>query len=336
MKAVQYIICCSNEGTNGLGSKLETVSVVIPAYKASDSIERTISSVIGQPSVNTEIIVVEDGVFDNTREFLEKYDSVKLITNARNMGAPYSRNVGLENVSNQYVMFLDADDTIEGPLLRGLCQALNHSSDSIAFGPWCICDVDGVKGGVVAPSRHRSSLQWMDSWLKGQYVPTCSVLWRTSVVRSIGGWNEQMSRNQDGEIMLRALMAGETVAVSDEGCGVYWQHPINTSRVSQSSDSNASLSQRFVVEQVVEWCRREGLATEDIFPALAEFCYFNAKYFYRKGMLDEGKEWLSSARNYGLKGHPGTIAHRVVASLLSLETKERFARYCRGIIDTLR
>ena len=73
------------------------ISIVIPAYKAEKFIVRTIESVLSQKGVDVEIIIVEDGVFDNTREKLYRYkDKITLITLEKNLGAQFARNKGLE------------------------------------------------------------------------------------------------------------------------------------------------------------------------------------------------------------------------------------------------
>ena len=101
------------------------VSVVIPCYKAEKYIARAIDSVLAQPYVDVEVIVVEDGVFDNTKSIVSRYsDKVKFLSFEQNRGAPVARNAGLKEVSSEYVMFLDADDFLEGELLRGLYDIL--------------------------------------------------------------------------------------------------------------------------------------------------------------------------------------------------------------------
>ncbi len=98
------------------------ISVVIPCYKAEKHIARAIDSALAQPHVDVEIIVIEDGVFDDTKSIVSLYgDKVKFLSFKQNRGASVARNVGLEEVSSEYVMFLDADDFLEGELLKGLC-----------------------------------------------------------------------------------------------------------------------------------------------------------------------------------------------------------------------
>lgn len=92
-----------------------TISVVIPAFNVERFIEKAIQSVIAQPEV-TEIVVVDDGSKDDTKEIIERLSRVngmvKYYQHAGgiNKGRAATRNLGIEKSTSSYVSFLDADD----------------------------------------------------------------------------------------------------------------------------------------------------------------------------------------------------------------------------------
>ncbi|MFN3692324.1 MAG: glycosyltransferase family 2 protein, partial [Fervidobacterium sp.] len=90
------------------------VSVIIPAYNVEGYIEKTIESVLNQTYRNLEIIVVNDGSTDKTREIaynILKNSGVNFkIIDQTNQGVSVARNVGIENASGDYIKFLDGDD----------------------------------------------------------------------------------------------------------------------------------------------------------------------------------------------------------------------------------
>jgi glycosyltransferase involved in cell wall biosynthesis len=233
---------------------LPLISIIIPAYKAENDIARAIDSVLTQEGIEVEVIVVEDGRFDNTHNIVEKYDHrVKLITLKKNRGACFARNKGLAEATGKYVMFLDADDYLEGPLLRGLVQSIEANNSSVAFAP---CK-------KVGPAKHLKSVFYppvaedpvavVTRWLSRNSGPgTCSVLWTKSEVDRIGGWNEEFTLNQDGEIIMRAMFNQCTVSSSCDGFGVYRQH--ESERISRNYNSQAFVSleklERYVREQI--------------------------------------------------------------------------------------
>ncbi len=85
------------------------ISVLIPAYNAGKYIKQAIDSVFLQNYENIEIIVVDDGSEDNTKENVTSYPSVKYISQ-EHQGISVSRNNCLQNATGDYIAFLDADD----------------------------------------------------------------------------------------------------------------------------------------------------------------------------------------------------------------------------------
>ncbi|MFX0134040.1 MAG: glycosyltransferase family 2 protein [Candidatus Hodarchaeota archaeon] len=88
------------------------VSVIIPTYNHAKYVCRAIDSVLEQTYTNFEIIIVDDGSTDNTRDVLEPYmNKIKYIYQ-ENKGLAASRNTGIRASKGQYLQFLDADDII--------------------------------------------------------------------------------------------------------------------------------------------------------------------------------------------------------------------------------
>ena len=89
------------------------VSVVIPSFNNGAYVGQAVESVLSQGYEDLEIIVVDDGSTDNTREVLTAYqDSVSYIYQD-NSGAPVARNTGISAAKGEYIAFLDSDDTWE-------------------------------------------------------------------------------------------------------------------------------------------------------------------------------------------------------------------------------
>ncbi|MCX6826837.1 MAG: glycosyltransferase family A protein [candidate division Zixibacteria bacterium] len=87
-----------------------SVSVIVPTYNRAHLIERALKSVMGQIGSDDEIIVVDDGSTDNTREVLQPYgESIKYFKIA-NRGAGAARNHGVSLADRDLVAFLDSDD----------------------------------------------------------------------------------------------------------------------------------------------------------------------------------------------------------------------------------
>lgn len=86
------------------------VSVIIPTYNRGYVITRAIHSVLSQSYSNYELIIVDDGSYDNTKDILHAYTQHIQYIYQSNAGVSVARNVGIRTSKGQWVAFLDSDD----------------------------------------------------------------------------------------------------------------------------------------------------------------------------------------------------------------------------------
>lgn len=119
--------------------KNKKISVIVAVYNTEKYVGKCLNSLLNQTYQNLEIIVVEDGSTDNSKKVLEKYsnnDKIKLIYNKKNSGLSYSRNIGLENATGDYIGYIDSDDYVDLDYYEKLMQAIIDNKAEIA-----ICDM---------------------------------------------------------------------------------------------------------------------------------------------------------------------------------------------------
>ncbi|MBX3703129.1 MAG: glycosyltransferase family 2 protein, partial [Steroidobacteraceae bacterium] len=87
------------------------VSVVIPTYNRAAYIRQAIDSVLQQTMTDFEIIVVDDGSTDDTREVVAGYGERIRYLRTANGGPARARNAGMAEARGQYIAWLDSDDT---------------------------------------------------------------------------------------------------------------------------------------------------------------------------------------------------------------------------------
>ena len=111
------------------------ISIIVPVYNAEKYIEKCINSIIKQTYKNIEIIVINDGSTDETKEKLKKIqDSRVIIINKENTGVSDSRNIGIEVSKGDYIMFVDADDYLEETAIEKMVQTINElPADIVKF-----------------------------------------------------------------------------------------------------------------------------------------------------------------------------------------------------------
>ncbi|MDP4822555.1 MAG: glycosyltransferase [Aestuariivirgaceae bacterium] len=306
------------------------LTIIIPAYAAAATLNRTLESVAAAKPQAAEVIVALDGADNAMQAILQNWPAVKVVGFANNRGACAARNLGLKEVTTPYVMFLDADDSISPGLLGHLCWTAQSDDADLAFATHAIEREDG-RLTMVEASKLRDARELMDYWLSGKYVPPCSVLWKTEFLRHLGGWDETLAQNQDGDVIHRALYGGARVAWSRAGYGIYVQRDGST-RVSKMMTPQAIESQFQVLERVERMNIASGLvADEDIGKAW----YLLASRLYGRGHETHAALALKRARELGFNGHAGTLWQRLAASLLGLGLKSRIINRFRKFIYTI-
>ena len=114
-----------------------SVSVIIPAYNASNVISRSVASALAQTKQPSEVIVVDDASIDGTADVVRQLShgspSVKLIKIDVNSGPSRARNIGIAAANSEWIAILDADDAWKSNRLeRLLAIASQHAADFVA------------------------------------------------------------------------------------------------------------------------------------------------------------------------------------------------------------
>ncbi|MDK9693367.1 MAG: glycosyltransferase family 2 protein [Sulfurimonas sp.] len=111
------------------------ISVVIPCYNSESTIEMTLDSVANQTYKDFEIILVDDGSFDNTKQRIEAFFKNKNIAYKyiyqTNRGVSAARNRGIREVRGEYIAFLDSDDMWHPQKLEIVSNILKDASIDI-------------------------------------------------------------------------------------------------------------------------------------------------------------------------------------------------------------
>ena len=146
-----------NTNTKREAGQTPQISVIMPVYNGEKYIARAVQSVYAQ-DVPLELIVIDDGSVDGTREVLipwEKRPDFVYIKNERNLGAAGSRNRGVSVAKGRYVAFLDADDWWEEGKLAAQLAALEMTGDVICSTGRDLMNPDGTFTGKYIPVKSR-------------------------------------------------------------------------------------------------------------------------------------------------------------------------------------
>ncbi|NMF04829.1 glycosyltransferase family 2 protein [Clostridium beijerinckii] len=116
----------------------ELVSIVIPVYNVEKYIDQCLDCITNQTYKNIQIIVINDGSTDSTKEKLkswEKNDNRITVINKKNEGVSIARNCGIDSAYGKYIFFFDGDDTVELKCLeKVVSKAEENEFDTILYG----------------------------------------------------------------------------------------------------------------------------------------------------------------------------------------------------------
>ena len=164
------------------------LSVIIPAFNAENTLERCIKSILRQSFSDYEIIIIDDGSTDSSREISDLYcrrDKRMQVVHQNNSGVSVARNVGINIASGQYIMFVDSDDEIESSFFAEYIEAVEKTNCDIIIGGYTKVSVDESK------SEHRPNKQgiygkeiWEDICREPeQYGYICSKLFKRDIIK---------------------------------------------------------------------------------------------------------------------------------------------------------
>ena len=114
------------------------VSVIIPVYNVEQYIERCLNSIINQTLKEIEIIVIDDGSKDNSKNIISdmcKKDNRIYFISRENKGVGPTRNEAIEIANGEYILFVDSDDTIEKDMCEKMYQTAKLKNADIV-----VCD----------------------------------------------------------------------------------------------------------------------------------------------------------------------------------------------------
>lgn len=187
------------------------VTVVVPTHDRLGLLPDTVASVLQERRVPIELVVVDDDSHDGTEAWLAAQTDPRVRHQVLRPGRLGSgaRNAGLADVRTPYVLFLDDDDVLEpGAIPALLCALERHPAAARSIGANRSMG-EGLRGSRLPhPRVPLVRRPWLEE-LFGWNMPPGVILWRTEVVREVGGWREGLRRAEDTELNLRT-----------------WRHPV--------------------------------------------------------------------------------------------------------------
>lgn len=206
------------------------VSVIIPSYNCVSYIAQSIRSVLEQSYKNVEIIVLDDGSTDNTRDIVKEFGDSVVYIFQENQGVSIARNNGVNHANGELIVFLDADDIfLPGKLTAQLAVFREYPQ------------LDIVHSGVRLISENSEFISDM-SWYKAfpllnaetifLYKPLQlgALMFRKDILFKVGGFKPGLAIAEDTELLFRLCLMDCKMKWLKEVTVGYRQHSKSVTR----------------------------------------------------------------------------------------------------------
>jgi len=181
------------------------ISVIIPTFNCAEYLSSALDSVLAQTMDDYDIVVIDDGSSDNTKQALLRYRENSKVTYIyqENRGLPGARNAGVAQSDSEYLAFLDADDQLRPDALQQMTEAVSNMTAS-----WCLVDIlkckpEGkeVQHTVIPEGNLYYGILRDDFIRRGMFFRRDSFL-------SVGMYDEQMKYREDWDLNIRMFEKG--------------------------------------------------------------------------------------------------------------------------------
>ena len=295
------------------------VTIVIPTHSTSGTIAETLACVFSQTRTDFEVIVVDNGSGDipACQAALARWqDRIRLLTQPQ-QGVGAARNLGIAHARARLLAFLDADDTWLPELLErhlSLFQA-RPELDMVWSDGWFVGDTPLAGRTFLESTGTRATPSFLSLVRQTCAVLTSSVVVRTSVVRSAGGFDVAMPSGQDFDLWLRIAHRAAVMAIRAE--------PLVRRRVHANLSDDEAAHLRSAIAVLHRVAARlplddvERAAVESRVETLVTQLELElAKAALRNGCVTSAREHLARAKSNAWKVRAAAIGLRLAPDLL--------------------
>lgn len=215
------------------------VSIIIPAYNHANYLQQAIESVLRQDYPNVELIVLDDGSTDNTREVLQQYTGRFYWETQENIGQANTLNKGWKMAKGEILSYLSADDVLMPKAVRTSVRYLEANPDVVLT--YCDFNLIDPNSHVIRPVR-TPVFNYKDMLVKLACPPGPGAFFRRAAFDAAGLWDSSIKQMPDYDYWLRLGLQGPFLRIPEVLAGF---------RVHDASQTFAAADDRKAVEPVL-------------------------------------------------------------------------------------
>ena len=198
-------------------SPAPAVSVIVPTYNRADLVTASLDSVAKQTFRDFEIIVVDDGSEDDTRDRIDCRPEMIRYIWQENQGVAEARNRALRITHSEFVAFLDSDDLWQPTFLERAIARLREQPDA-AMVYTDFISVDGKGQPIRGHRKNPHDGDVTQALFTSTFIHTSAVVIRADVVRDAGGFDGRLTHNEDYDLWLRLSLRHRFSLINEPLC----------------------------------------------------------------------------------------------------------------------
>lgn len=193
------------------------ITIVIPTFRRPEHLARAVRSAFASTPPVDAIIVVDDGGGVE----LPALPATCLVVAQPHRGVSAARNLGVELAATEFVYFLDDDDELQAGALAHLHDLATRRTADIVHGRWRTVD---SAGAVVREPLTGTESAGAEHLLFRSLAPLSACLFRTTALRAVGGFDDQLLALEDWDLFVRLVANDAQCEFLDEVVAVYVDH----------------------------------------------------------------------------------------------------------------
>lgn len=223
------------------------ITVYITNYNYGRYIQTAVDSVLNQTIQDFEIIIIDDGSTDNSKEIIEQYKDhpqIKIIYQ-KNKGLNVTNNIALRVAQGKYIVRLDADDYFRKDALELLSSKLENDDElGLVFPNYYLVDANNEIISKEVRHDFDKEVVLLDQAAHG----ACTMI-RTDFLKQVGGYNESYNCQDGYELWVKFTQKFKVSNVA-EPLFYYRQHGANlTSNENRILDTRAKINENYIKEK---------------------------------------------------------------------------------------
>lgn len=241
------------------------VSIIIPVYKANDTIVDCLDSVIAQSLDDLEVLLVDDhgkdGSIDTAQKHLAFYNGpIRFrFLETESYGSPgVTRNLGIQAASGEYIAFLDSDDTLDPTFCKKLYSAANAANADLAYGHIFIDRSDGRsairRNPLITSNTFEGSAK--QRYLRQFTSFFTTYLYKKNLLLDNGILFPNTHSAEDSSFLICALLSAKRISCVDEAL---YHYRIHANSISQKRDPRRWKNRLESFRSMKAFARQKGL-----------------------------------------------------------------------------